>query len=257
MCDPLTIAGIAMTAGSTVANTMASNRVAKARSQALSAERTRQTALDQEAQARNVISQDRFGPAYEAGREKTAAKLGDVLAKQSIATDSASMGGVEAPPSTSDVTVQETAKQQAGARAYGQKQGQALGNLRSFGDYLGDTSRLQGRDAGLVGQIGKFKEGSSSVVPYELDAASHKGDSLKMFGDLLNFGGSLAMGKGLQGSFDPAAGAAAASGAGPWGASLPAATDPWSGLRTVSSAASPAYRPKRVLGLGHMYLGSS
>jgi hypothetical protein len=251
MCDPLTIAGIALTAGSTVANTMAQNKVAKARSEALSAERTRQAALDQEAQARNTISQNRYGPDYAKGQQAKATQLGDLLAKQDISKDTSVTGVAEAAPSTSDVAVQETARQQGAAKKYTQQQGQALGELRSFGDYLGDTSRLQARDAGLIGQIGGFKRGSSDVVPYELDAASHKGDSLKAFGDLLNFGGSLALGKGLQGGFDPTAPSSAAAvkagTAGPWGAELPPASgivDPWAGLRRVT------VRPRTIAELG-------
>lgn len=42
MCDPITIAGIALTAGSTIANTIAANRVQRARDDALAAERIRQ-----------------------------------------------------------------------------------------------------------------------------------------------------------------------------------------------------------------------
>jgi hypothetical protein len=248
MCDPLTIAGIALTAGSTVANTMANNRVAKARSEALNAERLRQAGLDREAEALNAVSQNRYGPEYEKGREAESQQLGDYLAKQDVGADAAAQGIAAAdltPASSSNVTVLEANKQAGKAKAATAQRGQALGELRSFGDYLGGTSRLQARDAGLIGQIGGFKQGSSSIVPYELDAASHKGDSLKTFGDILNFGGSLAIGKGLQGTqaapgssiVNPIGG----SSAGPWGAAL-SSTDPWAGLRTITST-----RPKTSL----------
>jgi hypothetical protein len=265
MCDPLTIAGIALTAGSTVANTMAQNKVAKARSQALNAERMRQQGLEREAETLNAASQDRYGPAFDKGRQQTAQQLGDFLSNQDITKDTAIGGVAEAPPadSSSDIMVQESNRQQQNAKAFTKQQGQSRGQLLSFGDYLGDTSRLQGRDASLIGQIGDFMKGSSSIVPYELDAASHKGDSLKAFGDILNFGGSLAMGKGLQNpNFDPmgassAAGVAAGT-AGPWGAALPAATDPWAGLRTVVSSPSSATvgRSGRVR-IGNLYAGNA
>jgi hypothetical protein len=200
MCDPLTIAGIALTAGSTVANTMAQNKVAKARSQVMQAERERQARLDTEAQALNTTSQDRykdFGP----DMEKRGAELGDLYATPIPAADAAGVPTELAPTSDSVVT-QESQKQQQGQSAkYVGQQAKALGNLRSFGDYLGGVSRLQARDAGTIGQIAGYKKGSADVVPFELDSASHKGDKLKMFGDILNFGGQLALGKGLQGDW--------------------------------------------------------
>lgn len=240
MCDPITIAGMALTAGATVATTMANNKVAKARSEALSAERLRQQQFDKEAQALNTQSQDRYGPGYEKGREADSAQLGDYLSKQNISADAAGQGVAAAdltPASGSNVTVLENKKQADKATARTQQRGQALGELRSFGDYLGSTSRLQARDAGLIGQIGGFKQGSSNVVPYELDAASHKGDSMKLFADVLNLGGQLAIGKGLQGTQAGPGSTIVNPLAGPAGnAAAPAMTDPWAGLRTITSA---------------------
>jgi hypothetical protein len=71
--------------------------------------------------------------------------------------------------------------------------------LRAFGDILGDTSRLQARDASQVGTIGSFKRGSSAVLPLELDEANHAGDGMKVFGDLLGGFGGIATSAGLSG----------------------------------------------------------
>jgi len=63
-------------------------------------------------------------------------------------------------------------------------------------------------------------------VPYELDVAGHAGDKLNMLGDFLQFGGQLAVGKGLQGDWSGSTPTVAPIGgtsggfAGPWGASL-------------------------------------
>jgi len=64
---------------------------------------------------------------------------------------------------------------------------------------MGDLGREQARDAGLIGQIGSFKKGSSAVLPYELEAAQEKGGTAKLFGDLLGLGGSVATAAGLGG----------------------------------------------------------
>ena len=53
----------------------------------------------------------------------------------------------------------------------------------------------------MIGQIGGFKRGSSSITPLELEAANEKGAGLKMFGDVLGLGGSLLTSKGLGGSY--------------------------------------------------------
>lgn len=220
-----------MTAGSTVANSMAQNKVAKARSQVMSAERERQQKLDVEAQALNTTSQNRY-QGFGEGMDKRGAELGDYFATPIPATDATGAPTEIMPQSDSVVTQQEIGRQKETAGKYVGQQAKALGNLRSFGDYLGGVSREQARDAGLIGQIGGFKKGSADVTPFELDVAGHKGDSLKQFGDFLNFAGSMAMGKGLQGDWGDIAG----GGTNPVTLGKGVATGPWgadSGLTTM------------------------
>lgn len=205
MCTPLAIAGIALTAASTVANTVAANKVQKARNDALAAERIRQQGYDQQAQALNVQSQDRY-QGFEGQQTERGQQLGDYFKDQTVAqNDANAQANAEmeqaALPDASGITVAEDKKQAGNARAFTDAQGAALGNLRSFGDLMGSIGRLQARDAMSIGQIGGFKKGSSAVLPYELDAASQAGASANLIGDLLGMGGQLALGKGLQGSF--------------------------------------------------------
>lgn len=242
MCDPLTIAGIALTAGSTVMNAIGQNKAAKARDDALGAERVRQGALDQEASAVNVGSQNRY-QGIEAKRESKAKEIGDYVAGQSIEAGKAAQEQA-APPSSSNIVVREEKDQRKQADAFTDKTGAALGEMRAFGDLLGGISLDQARDASLVGQIGGFKRGSSSVVPYELDEASHAGDSAKMFGDILNLGGGLAMNSGLSGG-------SLFGGAAPAGNIVSTGVrkiDPWAGMRA-------APRSVGQLGLAGLYGG--
>lgn len=191
----MTIAGVALTAGSTVVNSMAASKAAKARDGALAAERIRQGTLDQEADAINAQSQDRYKD-FEGQQEAEATKLGDYFAGQTTPEPTAA----EALPSSgSNITVQEESKQRGQARDFTNKTGEALGNLRSFGDLLGSIGRDQARDASLIGQIGGFKGGSSNVLPFELDEASQKGSGLKLFGDILGGVGGIATSAGLSG----------------------------------------------------------
>jgi hypothetical protein len=199
MCDPLTIAGVAATAGSMVMNQVAQGKVTKARNGAMEAERIRQKGFDQETDALNLASRERYSDFGE-GMEAKATSLGDYFKDQNQAIPQEEGAPTETMPSgSSNIVVQEQKKQNAKAKNFADQQGEALGDLRSFGDYLGGISREQSRDAGQIGTIGGFKRGSQAVLPYELEAANGKGDGLKLFGDLLAAGGSIATSAGLSG----------------------------------------------------------
>ena len=202
MCDPITIAGIALTAGSTVANSISQGQITRARNDALSAERIRQNTYDQEAQGLNEQSRNRYND-FEGQQDQKASELGQYFTDQKIEAgnqNAAAVAEQTIPQSGSALTVREEQKQRGKATDYSNQQGEALGGLRAFGDLLGGISREQARDASLIGQIGGFKRGSSNVVPLELEAANQKGQGAKLFGDLLGLGGSLALSKGLGGS---------------------------------------------------------
>lgn len=195
MCDPLTIAGLALTAGSTVANYAANQQIEAARNDALAAERIRQNTLNQEADALNLTSQNRYQD-FVGQQEAKSAELGDYFAGQSVPEPEVGSG---LPSSSSSIVVQEEDRQRDKARDFTDRTGKALGELRSFGDLLGSVSRGQARDASLIGQIGGFKMGSSNVVPYELDEAGRAGDGMKLFGDILGGLGSVGTMAGLSG----------------------------------------------------------
>jgi hypothetical protein len=203
MCDPLTIAGIALTAGSEVANYSANQRATSARNSALSAERLRQQKYQQQAAALNLTSQNRYED-FGGQEDQKAKQLGDYFTAQSTSPAPGAAGGPPAadamPASTSNIAVQEEAKQRGQATAFTDASAKALGNLRSFGDLLGGIGRSQARDAGQIAQIGNFETGSSGVLPYELDAAGHSGDGTKTFADILGGLGSMATGAGLSGA---------------------------------------------------------
>jgi len=200
MCDPITLAGIALTVGSTVANTVAQNKIRAARDNAMAAERMRQNKFDQESDALNVRSQDRYQD-FGGQQDQRASELGDYFTGQQIEAADANAAATQettVPQSGSNITVQEEAKQRGQAREFTDNQGEALGDLRSFGDLIGTIGRGQARDASQIGQIGGFKRGSSNVLPFELEAANGAGAGAQMFGDILGLGGSVALGKGLS-----------------------------------------------------------
>lgn len=155
----------------------------------------RQQGFDREQQALVAASQGRYEN-YGAKQEANAETLGDFITGQSRAeVDPAATGII--PGSDSNVTVLEEARQKQKARGETDKNAVRLGDVLSFGETLGDTLRLQGRDASQIGQIGSFRRGSQNVLPYELDAASHAGDKAAFGADILRGLGSVASMYGL------------------------------------------------------------
>jgi hypothetical protein len=193
MCDPLTIGGIAATGLSVALNSAAQSQVQNARDEALTAEQLRQKQLDQQAAAVNNQSRQAYtnAPKKQADRGK---QLGEYFTSQQAQAPRENA----LPTTASNITVQENAKQADKAQAFTDKEGQALGQLRSFGDLMSANSLLQARDASQVGQLAGFKQGSSAVLPYELDDANHAGDGLKLFGDIVGGVGGLVTQKALS-----------------------------------------------------------
>lgn len=193
MCAPL-IAGLVLSAASVAANSIGASQVADARKDDQEAERIRQQGFDKEAAATNLQSRGRYQD-FSGKQADRATELGDILGKNATpATPSATL----MPQSGSNVVTTENAKQGAAATAYGQQQSGALGTLRAFGDLLGEDSRLQGRDAQTIAQIGDFKRGSAGVLQGELAADNSAGQGAQMFGDILGGIGGLAS-KGVGG----------------------------------------------------------
>lgn len=197
MClDPLTIAGAALSGASLLANQQAANSVQKARDGALGAERIRQRGLDQESASINEGSRARYD-GFQGKQDERGGKLADYFRETTDAGIPAEPG--VSAPAGNVLVQQEIANQRGKAAAFNDQQAGALGNLRSFGDLLGETSRLQARDAGQVGTVNNFKIGSSGVLPAELEAANARGGNARLLGDLFRLGGTVATASGLSG----------------------------------------------------------
>ncbi|KAB0678052.1 hypothetical protein [Aureimonas leprariae] len=243
MCDPITLAGVALTGASYAANAVGASKAAKARDHALAAETRRQGALQQEANAINTQSQDRYQD-FGAQEDARGKELADYFTGQSASPLGQDANAASSlPVSSSNITVQEDAKQRGAAKAFTDRQGTALGHMRAFGDVLGDVSRKQARDAGQIGQIGGFMQGSSGVLPYELEAASQKGAGARLFGDLLGAAGQIGITAGLSGA------------GGNWVAKdVGTAADPWAYARKVGKNTIP--RENMEFRLGPLFGGN-
>lgn len=89
----------------------------------------------------------------------------------------------------------------------------ALARVGGFGDQLLDTSIMNSRNAGRIGQIGSFMQGSNAASQAEIAAAANKGATLRGLGSIAQqIGQAMAMGAGGGAKV-----VGAAKGAGQWG----------------------------------------
>lgn len=192
MCDPVTIAGMALTGASIAANSSAQGDVNRARDRAITGERGNQASLDEEIASLNAGSQDRYTD-FGAKEDAKTGSLADFFGGLSEPGHAASV----MPASHSTVTNEAIDKEMAAASAYGTQQDQSLAKLRSFGDVLGDIGRDQARDATQIGELGSFKRGSAGVNSLELNAANEAGGKKRLLGDVLALVGSTALKAGI------------------------------------------------------------
>lgn len=227
MCDPLTIAGIALSAGSAVANNAAANQAASAQASAMAAERTRQGRLDDEGRAVNAQARQRFENASEQ-QEARASGLAELFGTE--ATRGSDVIAAALPRTSSNITVENDARERAAASEFANQQGDALARMRSFSDLMGGLGRDTARDGSQIGMLGGFRRGSQGVLPFELEAAQHRGSGLRMLGDVMGGLGGLGVNAGL-------------SGATLFGGARPLATNP------IASSPFPRPRPTGLTGL--------
>lgn len=176
-------------------NSIAQTQVDNARGEVLATEARRQQGFNNEVQDLNTQSQDRY-VGFQGQQDQRADELADMFKSDVTDPNNASV----IPGSSSNIVNRETEARTADAQDYVTQQSGALADMRSFGDILGSTSLLQARDAGKIGQIGSFKQGSQALVPYELDEANKAGDGTRLLGDVLRLGGTVATGAGIGGA---------------------------------------------------------
>lgn len=198
MCDPITLGGLALSIGSTVAGSVAQGQVDDARSGRMSAERGRQAQYNQQADAINDRSQGRYGN-FQEQEDAKAKEVADFYKANTSALPTGGSTSGAMPEAGSNILVQEGKKQMDRVGRFGTQQSEALGKLRSFGDTLGGISREQSKDAGELGKLGSFRRGSAGVLPLELEEANSAGNDMKLFADILGGAGKVGTMAGLSG----------------------------------------------------------
>lgn len=213
------------TLGSIGANYFANKKAQDARSDTLAAERIRQKQLDQEANATNAQSRERY---LDFDKQQNERRL-DLKEMFQSTEEAPPIAPQVAVPQSGNVTIStRAAGEDAKAKNFTDQRAEALAAFRAFGDLLGGIGREQARDAQDINMISGFKRGSQSVLPLELEAASEKGSGLRMLGDLFSLGSAATMGPALSGT---------AAGSGGWLARMFGGGKPLSATNIVTKTA--------------------
>lgn len=214
MCDAVTASIVATIAGAG-AQAAGQAKARKAMEGAQIAERVRQKGYNDQSQAAFSESLGNADPQAQAnaqgkaeGERKAAYDTATAEARAPLEATGKNLAGNQ---DANRVMSSESAARSAQALGYAGQQGAAKAALQGFGDTQLGNAIYNARQMQKQGQIGNFMQGSAAVLPYEVDAASHKGDSLKSLGDILSMAGAIGgmgVGAGWWGGADKAAQAA-------------------------------------------------
>jgi hypothetical protein len=199
--NPITLGGLALTGGSVIANLFRDDDQRRQRELALRNAEMMDAAYAQQGQEILGRARNRYA-GFGAGMDQRGRELGDYFVSQSVPaqgggnTSAVPVQGASKP--TSGIMAGETAKQTGNAQAYNTQQGKALGNLRGFDQYLGDTNRMVGRDFNELATNQNFRRGNLNLLPAQLAAAQGANRGLGTIADLLRGGGNILTAYSMQ-----------------------------------------------------------
>lgn len=191
MCDPATLATLAIsaatTAGSSVMNAKAQNAVQNSQQ---AAQRSFNEDLDKQRGAANVSFQDSIAAASKPEIDK----MQDTAAVQRTAAAEPSFNQNTLLPgqgnSSNAVKTSITQSQGQGAEA-NRSAGAREALLRSFGDAEFNRDIRLNQNQNRIGTQGKFAEGSLRTLQSDLGAAQSAGDKYSTMGDLIGAVGTV------------------------------------------------------------------
>lgn len=202
MCETTTIAALALVAAGTAATAYGTHQADKAQGAATDAELERQKKLRREAegvQARTL--QGNSAQNTKEGIDASAAKRGESYSQAAADVARFAPRGIDTAGSSRNPIVSDTYQDQAGRAAnYVQRQAQAQAALQGFGDAMQNNAIFNANQGYDIRRLGSFMQGSANVLPNELNAAGHKGDTAKTLGGILSALGSVVGAGGATGA---------------------------------------------------------
>ncbi len=213
MCDPISIAGVALTVGSTLLSQRAASKVQKARNNASSAEALRQEEFRrQQAAAFDDTSKGFNRKDQEAGIDTAA------LAREDSFTENLrtfSPGDVPTAGSAPRIVRENLANELNRSLGEGKSFAKRLARFGASGENQFGNQVTLGRGAQDQARLGGFSAGSSGILPLEFQAANQKGAGLRTAADITGALGSVANLAGAVGAKLPTFGSATGTSAFP------------------------------------------
>ncbi len=193
MCDPLTLAGLALTAGSFVASQVSQNQVSRERGNVALAESTRQEALQRRAIGQVDTATERFTPeVLNQGIEQAALARTERLQGNAAGAGDQSPNDLPLTGSAPSIVRETAARELNRGLTEGKSFAARLGRLGSFGEAQFQNKLDLGRLSETLGQIGTESRNSAAIVPLEFQSANKAGRTAGGISDLLGGLGSVA-----------------------------------------------------------------
>lgn len=186
------LAALGLMGGSTLLNNRANQRIVQERNRRMAEERQRQAALAQESMG-NFES----ALAGQARPEQEQSMDSEMAARLAAYGDNAAQAPLTAAEAGNPLQ-SELARRFQQAAAESQGQGQAAARLGAFGGQQFNNQVALGRSGQMARQLQDFSQGSSAVLPMELEAAvTNTARGTRQGADLMRMMGQAFMGYGL------------------------------------------------------------
>lgn len=193
MCDPLSIAGLAFTVGSSFLSAQSAAKVEKARNRAQVAEIRRQTDLQRQsaesvAKTQQEFTKEKVNEGIDKATEERTERL-----RSSVTGGGDQTGGDIPTEGSAPTIVRETAgRELARGLARGKEFAGQLGALGAFNENQFNQGISLARLGERTQRFAQDSANSAAILPHELQAANQKGKSLAGFADALGAIGSVA-----------------------------------------------------------------
>ena len=191
MCDPLSIAGVALTLGSSFLSARAASKVERSRNMAMISETNRQEDLQKRAQAALLQNTEKFTP-ENVNQGIQAAEAARTERLQGNVTGGDTLADVNFSPSAPKIVMEDAARRVNEGLASGKEFAGQLAGLGAFGEQQFGTRLDLSRLAESMGQFGTESRNSAAILPLELNKANRAGDRTTGFADVLGSLGSVA-----------------------------------------------------------------
>jgi len=221
-----------MVAAGTYAQSEGAKKAQKAINKAREAERVRQMGINDKSNTLFKESLDKQGA--DTIGAKTDKAIGDRLAAiNSNVTSAPTVAPIKSQGDTPQVVADESSQRKDAAATGAAIEGRNKAIAAGFGDVTVGDALMNLDFSRRQNMLADFSRGSAGVLGSEVEAASHKGDSLKGWGQALSAAGSMV---GMYGAMQPATAAAAT----PAAAGATVATAAPAAAAGTAAAATPA-----------------